>query len=268
MLTWESKVEVHALRARGWSISAIARHVGVNRRTVRAYLAGREPGRRPPTRPDGFGRFAEYVRLRLADDAHVWATTLFDEVVELGYAGSYPSFTRGLRSRGLRPHCEPCAASRGRDHAIIAHPAGEETQFDWVELPAPPAGWGWGDKAFLLVGALAYSSRWRGVLAEGTDQPHFVEALDGVVRRLGGVSRQWRFDRMATVCEPASGRVTASFAAVAVHYGVAVRVCPSRHGNRKGVVEKANHSAAQRWWRTLGDEVTVAGAQASLDRFC
>jgi hypothetical protein len=47
---------------------------------------------------------------------------------------------------------------------------------------------------------------------------HLIEALDGVVRRLGGVSRYWRFDRMATVCHPGSGRVTASFAAVARHY--------------------------------------------------
>ena len=29
MLTWEDDVEVHALRKRGWSISAIARHTGM-----------------------------------------------------------------------------------------------------------------------------------------------------------------------------------------------------------------------------------------------
>jgi hypothetical protein len=106
------------------------------------------------------------------------------------------------------------------------------------------------------------------VLAEGEDQPHLVEALDGVLRRLGGVTVGWRFDRMATVCHPESGRVTASFAAVARHYGAAVRVCPPRRGQRKGVVEKANHSAAQRWWRTVADDVTVAEAQAGLDAFC
>ena len=46
---------------------------------------------------------------------------------------------------------------------------------------------------------------------------------------------------MATVCHPATGQVTASFAAVAKHYGVSVAICPPRRGNRKGVVEKANH---------------------------
>jgi len=168
----------------------------------------------------------------------------------------------------LRPHCEPCQASTGRDHAIIDHPPGAETQFDWLELPDPPAGWGWGGTAHLLVGALSSSSQWRAVLAESEDQPHLVEALDGVVRRLGGCTKLWRFDRMATVCHPATGRITATFAPVAKHYGVEVAICPSRHGNRKGVVEKGNHSFAQRWWRTLADDVTVAQAQSGLDEFC
>jgi hypothetical protein len=35
MLTWEDDVEVHALRKRGWSISAIARHTGFDRKTIR-----------------------------------------------------------------------------------------------------------------------------------------------------------------------------------------------------------------------------------------
>lgn len=77
----------------------------------------------------------------------------------------------------------------------------------------------------------------------------------------------WRLDRMATVCDPGSGRVSASFAGVAKHYGVAVAICSPRRGNRKGVVEKVNHTAAQRWWRTLADDLSVEQAQAGVDRF-
>jgi transposase len=269
MLTWEEELEAEALFKRGWTISAIARHLGRDRKTIRGYLSGqRVPGVRRRSTPQVFEPFAGYVRQRLADDRHVWASTLFDEVVELGYVGSYPSFTRALRDRGLRPACPACAAGRHRESSIIDHPAGEETQFDWLELPDPPPGWGLAGPAHLLVGSLAHSSRWRAVLAESEDQAHLIEALDQVVRRLGGVTGYWRFDRMATVCHPGSGRVTASFAAVAKHYGAGVRVCPSRRGQRKGVVEKANHGAAQRWWRTLADEHSMAGAQADLDRFC
>src|SRR5215213_8815941 len=31
------------------------------------------------------------------------------------------------------------------------------------------------------------------------------------------------------------------------------------------MVEKANHAAAQRWWRTLADDVTPVAAQAGVD---
>jgi hypothetical protein len=33
-------------------------------------------------------------------------------------------------------------------------------------------------------------------------------------------------------------------------------------------VEKANHTAAQRWWRTLPDDISLADAQHRLDAFC
>ena len=100
------------------------------------------------------------------------------------------------------------------------------------------------------------------------EQPHLIDALDRVARALGGLTRDWRFDRMATVVSPNTGKVTASFTGVAKHYGVTVKPCPPRRGNRKGVVEKANHVAAQRFWRTVPDDVTVEEAQARLDTWC
>jgi transposase len=269
MITREEDIDAHALHRQGWTISAIARHLGRDRKTIRSYLrGGREAGVRAPAAADPFGPFAAYCKARLAEDPHLWATTLFDEVTDLGYDRSYPTFTRALRERGLRPHCEPCHPAKDRAVAVIEHPPGDETQWDWVELPGPPAEWGWGSRACLLVGALAHSGRWRGWLSASMDQPHLIQGLDQVTRALGGVTAAWRFDRMATVVHPGSGRVTASFAAVAKHYGVSVRPCPPRRGNRKGVVEKANHVAAQRFWRTLADDVTPEQAQLLLDTWC
>jgi predicted transcriptional regulator len=40
MLTREDDVDAHALHRRGWTISAIARHLGHDRKTIRAYLHG------------------------------------------------------------------------------------------------------------------------------------------------------------------------------------------------------------------------------------
>jgi len=269
MLTQEDDVDAHALAAKGWTISSIACHLGHDRKTIRAYLTGgRTAGVRAPAGDDPFERFVDYVRARLAEDPHLWATALHDELTAVGFEQSYQTLTRQIRDRALRPACETCRPAKQRAVAIIEHPPGEETQWDWVELPNPPPSWGWVRSAYLFVGALAHSGKWRAVLAESMDQPHVIDALDRVSRQLGGLTGVWRFDRMATVCHPASGRITASFAGVAKHYGVSVAICPPRHGNRKGVVEKANHVAAQRWWRSLGDDVTIEQAQASLDLAC
>jgi hypothetical protein len=43
---------------------------------------------------------------------------------------------------------------------------------------------------------------------------------------------------------------------------------PAAAWEPQGVVEKANHVAAQRFWRTLPDHVTVEQAQARLDGWC
>jgi hypothetical protein len=119
----------------------------------------------------------------------------------------------------------------------------------------------------VLLGSLPYSGRVRGVLAEALDQPHLVEAMDGVLRRLGGTARVWRTDRLATVIVPGTGDVQPSFVPVARHYGVVVEPCPARRANRKGSVESAVRFVCGRWWRTM-TATTMAEAQVSLDRFC
>lgn len=264
MLTQGEDVEAHALAGRGWSISAIARHLGRDRKTVRTYLSGRRsPGVRRSAALDPIEPFVSYLQARFADDPHLWLTALFDEVTALGYPRSYPSFVRGVRRHALRPHCERCRGVKGRATIEIEHPPGDEIQWDWFERRKAP----WSGTAYVLLGTLPHSSRVRGVISSSMDQAHLVEAIDGVLRRLGGTARAWRTDRLATVIVPGTADVQASFAPVAKHYGVVIRPCPPRRGNRKGAVEASVRYLCGRWWRTMTAR-TMAEAQASLDRFC
>lgn len=269
MLSERSSVDIHALHRQGITISEIARRTGHDRKTIRSYLRGdREPGVRKRAAPDVFEPFTDYVTARLIEDPHLWAVTLLDELRPLGFEGSYPSLTRQIRDRSLRPACQACAHVTKRPNAVIEHPPGEETQFDWLELPDAPVQWGYPRKgAYVLVGSLAHSGIWRAAIAPSMDLPHLLAAMTTVLTLLGGLTRVWRFDRMRTVLDPATGDLTAMFSAFAKHHGVQAVACRPRSGNRKGVVEKNNHTAAQRWWRTLPDEITAEQAQASLERF-
>jgi len=58
--------------------------------------------------------FVQYCRLRLAEDPVLWAHTLFDEIVELGFAGSYPTLTGAIRGLGLRSRVPPVSTSARR----------------------------------------------------------------------------------------------------------------------------------------------------------
>ena len=72
MLTREEDIDVHALRRQGMSISAIARHLGRDRTTIRAYLNGdRVAGVRKTAEADRLGPFLDYVRERLKEDPHL-----------------------------------------------------------------------------------------------------------------------------------------------------------------------------------------------------
>jgi transposase len=264
MLAREEHVEAQALRAQGWSVSAIARHLGRDRKTVRAYLSGeRTPELRRSTGEDPFARFEPYVVKRLKDDPHLQLSTLIRELRDLGFASSYQTLTREVRARSLRPHCERCAQAKGRATTEIEHPPGAEVQWDWLELPEAP----WGGKAFVLTGALAYSGKVRGFFSEAKDTAHLVASVDEVLRRLGGLTKRFRIDAIEGGVIPATRRLVPEFADACSYYGAGVDICPPRRGNRKGVVEKANDYLAQAWWRTAEVE-SPEQAQASLDRFC
>ncbi len=261
MLTQEDDVEIHALARRGWSVSAIARHTGRDRKTIAKYLAGKAPSR--ALAPRCLEPFRPYLKARFDDDAHVLATTLYDELRGLGFDRSYPTLVREIRELGLRPVCECCNAGGVKLTVGLEHKPGEELQLDWLELTETP----WGVKAYVLVGALSHSGKLRGCFSEGESFPHLAEALDGVLRRLGGTARSWRTDRMATFVYPDSDRLRPEAAAMAKHYGVQVAVCPPKRPQRKGVVEKAIDYLTQSWWRSAPVS-SSAQAQADLDRWC
>ncbi|MEV7175777.1 IS21 family transposase [Kitasatospora sp. NPDC093679] len=262
MLSTNEYLDVRRLHGQGWSISAIARHLGRDRKTVRRYLSGnRKPGVRTPAE-DVFLSFLPYCRLRLADDPHLPATALFDEITDLGYRGGYSTFTRALRRHRLRPPCRHCHPGAPGGGAGGGHADQEEIRFGWTDLADPQPGWDGGAKAHLLTGSLRHGRRWRGVLLDSDDFPQVLEAVDHLLRRLGGTAPRWRFDRDAPVRCPATGRLAKEFTPVGRYYGVEIEL----ETTGPTAEEQRRAAAAGQHWRSVVDDLGPRAAQQILDR--
>src|SRR5262245_1341964 len=92
------------LHRQGVSVSASARQVGLDRKTVHKYIErGLEPpmyGPRPP-RASKIAPFSRYLRERLAAFPQLTGRRLHRELRELGYTGGYSILTNFLRD--IRP---------------------------------------------------------------------------------------------------------------------------------------------------------------------
>jgi hypothetical protein len=89
MLTQENDVEIHALAKRGWNQSAISRHTGRDRKTVRKYLAaGEMPVRERAS--SCLEPWRSYIEARFGDDAHLEASVLHRELADGGSIAHTP----------------------------------------------------------------------------------------------------------------------------------------------------------------------------------
>jgi len=264
MLTQEDDVEIQALAGRGWSVSAIARHTGRDRKTIRSYLAGDGGAQDQEEKTSCLDPYRPYIAARFEDDPHLLASVLHRELAAEGFERCYSSLVKEVRRLELRPVCPSCKHCRDKAPTVeIDHPPGEEIQWDWLELEETP----WGQKAYVLVGALSHSGRFRAAFCEQTTLGHLAAAIHPILEGLGGTARGWRVDRMATAVIPGTDRLNPRFAELAKHYGADVAICPPHRPQRKGVVEAAIKYLTRSWWRSARVG-TPSLAQGSLDRWC
>lgn len=89
MIAQEDYLVIHKLHALGYTITQIARELGLDRKTVRSHLARDHPPQYQRTqRPSKLDPYRNWIRTRL-EAAPLTATRLLRELRPLGYTGGY-----------------------------------------------------------------------------------------------------------------------------------------------------------------------------------
>jgi transposase len=226
------------LHRQGLSVSAIALQLGIDRKTVRKYLArGLEApvyGPRQP-RPRRIDPFVPYLRERVEAWPGLTGRRLFRELKERGYHGGYTAVTDVLRD--LRPPAAPPFEVR------FETPAGDQAQVDFAQFQVAFADEpGVTRIVWLFSLVLGYSRLLWARFVLHQDLQTVLRCHLAAFAALDGVPRQILYDRMKTAVsgEDAEGHIVYNRALVdfARHYGFHPRACRPSRAKTKGKVER------------------------------
>jgi transposase len=233
----EDRAVMHALHTtHGWSISRIAGEFGINWRTARRYATSETAVRYPDrARPAELTEVQlHHVRQRLAVCHHIRATTLYREVAQLGYSGSYPSFARRVRAE------RPVDELLDPPLRFETNP-GVQVQGDWADCRA----WLVGDRltrlhAFVVV--LGFSRMVSVRFATDTTRATTLRLLIECLDELGGAPQEVLTDRDPAFVIGSTPSGHAVFAPewidLAATLAATPRACKPYRAKTKGKVER------------------------------
>ena len=235
MLTQEQAVEIRVLRRQGKGIRAIAKELGLSRRTVRRYLRDPSASRYGPrdARPTKLGPYISYVlgRVEAARPKWIPATVLLREIREQGYAGGISQ---------LKAYLAPIKRVEPEPVVRFETEPGEQMQADFTHVRRGR------DPLLAFVATLGYSrsSFVRFTVAE--DAMTLCTCLREALAYFGGVAAHVLLDNASTMVTERDAygegehRYHRDLLAVAEEYGFRVRLCRPYRAKTKGKVERFN----------------------------
>ena len=240
MIGREKRVLLRHYFEQGMPKAAMARHLGVSRRTVYNWIEAGELDRRAdgeaarygprPSRPSKLDPYKGIIDTRLADYPRLSAVRLFNEVQAAGYPGSYGQVKRYVRKVRPREPVEPVQR--------FETPPGHQGQVDFAEFQLP-----WGKRHALIV-VLGYSRQMWLRFYERQTMPVVIRGLERSFACFGGVPSELLFDQMKAVItgdrRHDGGQLIENpeFLRFSAHWGFRIRACRPYRAQTKGKVER------------------------------
>ncbi|MGH7434396.1 MAG: IS21 family transposase [Polyangiaceae bacterium] len=243
----------------GVGVRAIARKLGMARKTVRKILGRhRAPLKPRETRGSIVDGYEPTIRRLLDDSPDMLAPAVLERLRPLGYTGGV-SILRA-RLRAMRPKERPQA------FLTLSFEPGEAMQIDWADfgfaLPGVPR------RVSAFAAVLCHSRLLYLEFTVSQAMGSFLRCMDRCLAFYGGTTAVEIFDNMKTVVLSHTAAATVfnpRFAEYARSRGFAVRACNVRKAHEKGRIERPIGFVRRRFWpgrrfRDLLDLNTQAAA--------
>jgi len=241
MLKLEGWMELLGMHQRGMSQSAIARQLGLDRKTVRKYLRQPSQGYRPrPARAAKLDPYRSYLRERWEKGVHN-ARKLFGEIQKRGYPGRYTQVRKALA----------VWREEERERAFVRFETlpGEQSQLDWGHF----SNWQ-GHRLYGFALTLGYSRMRYVEFTLRQDLETLLTCLIHAFHYLGGVTEVILSDNMKTVVLDRQGeqvRWNPRFLDFASYYGFVPRACHPYRPQTKGKIERTIEFLRGNFWPGL-----------------
>ena len=227
MLNLEGFMNIRDLRQQGWSVSAIAAQLNLDRKTVRKHLLeSPQPYKRENPASCKINPYRPFLRERWEGGVHN-ARKLLEEIRGRGYNGGYSQL-----KLAVNPWRE-----EGRERAFVRFETGpgEQSQMDWGHFG------NWGRRRLYGFALTLCYSRMRYIeFTQSQDIHHLLSCMVHGFRYFGGVTESVLTDRMKTVLLDQTGgelHFNTKFLQFAAYYGFVPRVCRPYRPETKGKIE-------------------------------
>jgi transposase len=264
MLPAATQAEILRLTyAERWRISQIARHLGINRKSVQKVAVRRSVALTPAPpapRTTVITPFRPRIQALLTENPARAAVTIFQVLRQEGYRGGISALRAAVAK--LRPTAAPAA------FVSLTFGRAEAAQVDWGEF-GDVFGIGRAVHAFVLV--LCYSRLLTVTFTFSQTLEAFLRCHEAAFTFVGGCPKECWYDNLATAVAERRGRLVRfhpRFLAYAGHHRFRPVACNVGKGNEKGRVEDAIKYLRTNFWpgRTFRDLADLnAQAQAWRD---
>jgi transposase len=246
MLSPDIQARILALHfGQGKRVRAIARELGINRKSVAAIVARRSirttPADALAPRRSMLDPYKPMIQEKLLRDPAMPAVAIHQSLRKLGFAGS----VRRLQEYVATVRVDP----KPREAFLkLTFEPGETAQVDWGEFGDV---FGDGCKIHAFVMVLCYSRKLYVEFTRAEKFEDFIRAHERAFVYFGGVTQECWYDNLASAVTERMGklvRFNSRFRAYVGHHSVTPYACTPASGNEKGRVEDGVKYIRSSFW--------------------